>query len=120
MYTRGSSDRAERREVPPALIVAVIALLVLGLGAGGYYAFNSGWKTDAQKDDMAKHEVVPILAAKHGDMEPLAAENKLRQRQGQAPLAMPDDKKQTSPNDPAKLADLQRRMGAKQDSQPNP
>ena len=120
MSSKGTRDRAERREVPLALIVAAIVLLILGVGAGGYYAFNGGWKTDAQKDDMAKHELLPIMAAKHGDMEPLQAENQLRQRQGQAPLAIPKDKKQTSPNNPAKLADLQRRMGASQDNRPNP
>ena len=113
MPAKGNRDRDLGREVPRVLIVVVIVLLVLGLGAGGYFAFNGGWKTDSQKDDMAKHEVVPILAAKHGDMEPLEAENRLRQRQGQSTLAVPKDKKQTSPNDPAKLADLQRRMGAK-------
>jgi hypothetical protein len=113
MSTKKTRDREEAREVPPALIVAVIVLLVLGVGTGGYYAFNGGWKTDAQKDDMARHEVVPILAAKHGDMEPLEAENKLRQQQGQPLLAVPKDKKQTSPNDPSKLADLQRRMGGR-------
>jgi len=113
MPGKNKSDRSERREIPPALIVVVIVLIVLGAGTGGYYAFNGGWQTDSQKDDMAKHEIVPIMAAKHGDTGPLEAENRLRQRSGQAALAMPQDKKMTSPNDPAKLAELQRRMGAK-------
>ncbi len=113
MPGKNSRDREDRREIPPAVIVAAIVLLVLAVGAGGYYAFNSGWQTDAQKDSMAKHEVIPIMAAKHGDTEPLQAENRLRQQQGQPLLVMPKDKKQSSPNDPSKLAELQRRMGAK-------
>ena len=92
MTTKSKRDR-EPREVPPAVIISAIVVLVLALGAGGWYAFNGGWQTDAQKDEKFKHEMMPIMAAKHGDMEPLEEENKLRQRNGQALLAMPDDKK---------------------------
>jgi hypothetical protein len=113
MPAKGSSKQAEPREIPPALIVVAIVLIVLAVGTGGYYAYNGGWQSDSQKDAQAKHEFIPIMAAKHGDMEPLQAENRLRQALGQAPLVVPKDKKMTSPNDPAALADLQRRMGGK-------
>jgi hypothetical protein len=113
MSTRSKRDQKEPREIPPALIVTAIVMLVLVLGTGGWYAFNGGWLSDGQKDEKFKHEMMPIMAAKHGDTELLDAENKLRKKNGQAPLAMPDDKKSKSPNDPAALAELQRKMGAK-------
>jgi hypothetical protein len=119
MPAKSKSDR-ERPEIPQAAIVAVIVVLVLALGAGGWFAFNGGWQTDAQKDAQAKHEFIPILAAKHGDMEPLEAENRLRKQQGQAPLPVPKERRATSGNNPEKVADLQRRLGAHQGSQPSP
>jgi hypothetical protein len=113
MSTKVARDRAEKREIPPAVIITAIVILVPVMGAGGWYAYNGGWQTDAQKDYTARHEMAPLMAAKHGDMEPLQAENALRARQGQPPLILPKEKKSISPNNPAKLADLQRQMGAK-------
>jgi hypothetical protein len=109
-----------RREAPRGVIIAAVVALVLVVGAGGYYAINGGWQTAAQQDEAYKHELLPIVAAKHGNPEALEAENRLRSREGRPALQIPKDKKQTSPNDPAKLADLQRRMGARQADQSQP
>jgi hypothetical protein len=103
----------EPREVPPFVIIAAIAVLVLALGAGGWYVFNGGWKTAGQQDEAYKHELLPIIAAKHGDSAPLEAENALRRQQGQAPLVIPKDKKEHSQNSAEKLSELQRRFGAR-------
>ncbi len=103
-----------RREAPPALIIAGIVVLVLLVGVGGYYAYNGGWRTAAQQDDAYKHELLPILAAKHGDMSALEAENKLRQSRGQPKLEMPKEKHAPTVSEHQKLLDLQQKLGARQ------
>ena len=83
-------------------------------GPGGYYAYNGGWKTASQQEEAYKHEMLPIIAAKHGDKEPLEAENRLRQEHGQPPLEMPKDKQQILSDNRSKLADLQKQLEARQ------
>lgn len=110
---KGAKNVAPQREAPPVLIIAAIVVLIAALGAGAFYVYNGGWKTAAQQEAQYKHEMLPIMAAKHGDTEALQAENRLRQQQGQAPLEMPKERKQLPGNYHEKLADLQRRLGAR-------
>lgn len=100
-----------KREVPPVLIVIGIVILVLAVGAGGWYAINGGWKTSGQQDETYKHEILPIMAAKHGDTQALDEENKLRAAHGQPKLEMPKGKQGGSVDQHQKLLDLQRRLG---------
>jgi hypothetical protein len=79
----GKTGGWKEMNVPAGAIWVVIVLLVIALGAAGWYAFNGGWKTEAQKDEVYYHQMLPLLAAGHGDMEPLEAENKLRKQKGQ-------------------------------------
>jgi len=109
MPAKNTRDR-EPREVPPALIIVAIVVLVIAVGAGGFYAYNGGWKTAAQQDDAYKHELLPIMAAKHGDTTALEAENRLRREHGQAPLVMPKDKKESAVDNRQKLLDLQKKL----------
>jgi hypothetical protein len=101
------------REATPVVMIVGVAILVLALGAGGFYAFNGGWKTQSQQEQAYQHEVMPILAAKHGDKEALDAENKLRKEHGEAPLEMPKDNKGGVPKDPNALQKLQDQLRAK-------
>ena len=112
MAARASKTGAPKREVPQAVIIACIVVLVLILGAGGFYAYNGGWKTAGQQKEAYEHEMMPIMAAKHGDNQPLEEENKLRQQRGQAPLQMPKGKKEGSKDFSQKLADLQQKLRA--------
>jgi len=109
-----------QREAPPVLIVVAVVLLVLALGAGAFYAYNGGWKTAAQQDEDYKHNLLPLMAAKHGDMEPLEAENKLRKERGQPLLQMPKDKQQRMMNAREKLANLQKQLLERQGKQTAP
>ena len=120
MSVKGKTSGESKREVPPFVVIAGIVVLVLAVGAGGYYAFNGGWKTASQQDDVYKHEIMPIMAAKHGDKEAFEAENKLRKEHGQAPLEMPKDRQQTLDKNRQKLADLQKLLGAKQGNPTGP
>ena len=104
-------------EAPPVLMVVACVLLVIGLSAGGFYAFNGGWKTAGQKADEYTHYYGPIMAAKHGDLGPLEAENRLRTAHGQPLLEMPKDKAQTATDSRQKVADLQKLLAAKQGNQ---
>jgi hypothetical protein len=110
----GGKSIRPSREVPPAVIIVAIVLIVAVLGAAGFYAFNGGWKTPGQQQAAFNHEFLPIMAAKHGDTEALDAENKLRQSRGQAPLEVPRKKEQMAGNRMEKLAELQRKLGAGQ------
>ena len=105
-----AKDTGLRGQAPPALMVVVIVLLVLGLGAGVFYVFNGGWKTAAQQDEDYKHNLLPLMAAKHGDKAPLEAENKLRKEHGQPPLELPKDPKSGTANPQESLADLQKQL----------
>jgi|SRR5579871_1658334 len=111
MASKGKSDRW-KQEASPILMVIAGVILVLILGAAGFYAFNGGWKTPAQQDEQYKHEILPIMAARHGDTGPLEAENKLRASQGQSPLKMPEKQKglQDTGNDRQKLLELQQKL----------
>jgi hypothetical protein len=111
-----SSDRLKeigRQEASPVVMVIGIVILVLVLGAGGFYAFNGGWKTSGQQEYEYQHDTLPIYAAQHGNKEAFDAENKLRKEHGQPPLEMPKDKKSgTSVNDPEALKKLQDQLTA--------
>jgi uncharacterized protein HemX len=107
-------DRGLQREAPPVLLIIGLVVLVLVLGVGAFYAYNGGWKTASQQDESYKHEMLPIMAAKHGDMEPLQAENKLRQQQGQSPLELPKERRQMTADDHQKLLNLQKQLQARQ------
>src|SRR5579884_2059249 len=94
MHRAGGVSKREaptkgQAEVPPFVIGIVIAVLVLVLGAGAFYAWNGGWKTQAQLQEEGKHNSMPLWAAKHGDMAPLEAENRLRKEHGEPPLEVP-------------------------------
>lgn len=110
-------NKAGEREAPKALIIIAVVLIVVGLGVGGFYVANGGWRTPAQQDEYYKHNLLPILAAKHGDTEALEAENKLRKENGQAPLEMPKDKATSSGDTRQKLADFRQKLLAKMGNQ---
>ncbi len=99
-------------EVTPAIMIVAIAFLVIILGAGAFYAYNGGWKTDGQKDDIYKHEILPLLAAKRGDNTALDNENKLRKEHGQPLLELPNDRGQTAANNKQRLEELQLKLNA--------
>ena len=113
---KGSAQRL-RGDAPPVLVIIAVVLLVIGLGVGAFYAYNGGWKTAGQKADEYTHYYGPIIAAKHGDMGPLEAENKLRKEHGEPPLEVPKDKQQSSADAQQKLAELQKILAAKQGNQ---
>ncbi len=108
------NNKGLKGEAPPVLMIVAVVLLVIGLGVGGFYVYNGGWKTAAQQDEDYKHNYLPIMAAKHGDMEAFEAENKLRKEHGQPLLEMPKDKSQTAGDNQQKLADLRKQLEAKQ------
>ena len=102
-----------QREAPPIMIIIGVVLLALLLGAGGYYAYNGGWKTSGQQDFEYTHTILPVLAARKGDMAPLEAENKLRKEHGQPALEVPKDVKGSTTKDPEALRKLQEQLQAK-------
>ena len=114
MPAKSSRAKVPAKEVPQALVIAGIVVLVLILAAGGFYAYNGGWKTAGQKDEAFKHEMLPIIAAKHGDKELLDQENKARQQRGQSPLEMPRDKKESPKDFSKKLSELQQKLRGSQ------
>ncbi len=97
---------AQKASTP--LIIAVVIVVVLLLGAGGFYAFNGGWKTSGAQEYEYKHSVLPIMAAKHGDMEAFNEENKYRKEHGQAPLVLPE--KPSSQPDPDAFKKMQEQL----------
>jgi hypothetical protein len=108
---RNAKSKAQPREVPQAVVIAAIVLIVVALAAGGFYAYNGGWKTAGQQQEEYKHELLPLMAAKHGDTEALEAENKLRKDRGQPALELPKGKQSGRPmNDPERLRQLQQQM----------
>jgi uncharacterized protein HemX len=109
-----------RRELPPALLIAVIAVLVIALGAGTYYFINGGWATQAQKEAQFRHEVFPITAAKRGMTEPLEAENRRRQQAGQPLLHVPETRHESAAKQRAKLLELQQKLMGNRSGQPTP
>jgi hypothetical protein len=113
-----SSDKLKdlgQREAPPVVMIIGVIVLVLALGAGGYFVVNGGWKTSGQQAYEYQHETLPIYAAKHGNKEAFDAENALRKEHGQALLVMPKDTKGTSDPDAfKKLQDQLRAKGAGQ------
>jgi hypothetical protein len=100
-----------QREAPPVVMIVGVLVLVLALGAGGFWVFNGGWKTSGQQQYEYQHETLPIYAAKHGNKEAFDAENKLRKEHGEAPLEMPKEKK--AMNDPDAFKKLQDQLKAK-------
>lgn len=120
MPTKSKQGSKLQQEAPPILMIIGVVVLVIALGLGGFYAFNGGWKTASQQDEQYKHEMLPILAAKHGNMDPLNAENKLRAQHGQAPLEMPKDKQQMATDNRQKLQELQKQLSNHQGNATNP
>lgn len=118
MPSKRSSQGVGSREAPPALVIGAIVVLVLALAAGGFYAYNGGWKTAGQQEQQYKHEFLPIMAAKHGDTTALEEENKLRQQRGQPLLEMPKERKQMPADYRQKLQALQQKLGGGQQGQP--
>src|SRR5262249_38736965 len=102
-----------RRNASPAVIAIAVVLLLIVLGVGGFYAYTGGGKTAAQQDEKKKQEVMPLLAAKRGDMEALEAENKYRKEHGQPLLELPKDRHENSANMRSKLDALQQKINAK-------
>src|SRR5271168_5331815 len=111
MPAKGTRDAGLRGDASPILIVVAIVFLVLGLGVGGFYFYNGGWQTQGQREEYARHNLLPIMAAKHGDKSMLDAENKLRKEQGQPALEMPKDKSESAESSRDKLMALQKQMG---------
>ena len=101
-----------QREAPPILIIVGVVVLVLALGAGGFFAFNGGWKTKSQQEYQYEHDLLPVMAAKHGDKSAFEAENKLRKEHGDPPLEMPKDTK-SGTNDKDAFKKLQDQLRAK-------
>ena len=120
MSAKATQENKLQRETPPVLMILGVIVLVFDLGAGVFYIYNGGWKTAAQQDEAYKHEMLPILAAKHGEMAPLEAENKLRKEQGQSPLELPKDRQKMATDNHQKLEELQKQLGARQGNSTNP
>jgi len=111
MPAKRTRDPGLNREAPPALIVIAIISVVLAVGAGGFYFYNgNSWQTQGQREDYARHNLRPIMAAKHGDKTLLDAENTLRKEHGQPPLEMPKDKAQSAESSRDKLMALQKQL----------
>ena len=76
--TSKKQDRGLQREAPPALIAAILLLVLLALGAGIFYILNNGWKTPAQQLDYFEHTIKPIRELDHGNRAAFDRENALR------------------------------------------
>lgn len=112
MASKDKLQELGKREAPPVVMIIGVVVLVLALGTGAFWAYNGGFKTQGQQDYDYQHNLLPIMAAKHGDTDALKAENELRKSHGDAPLEMPKDKKTTSMGDPDKLKKLQEQLAA--------
>jgi len=112
-------DSALRDEAPPAIIISAIAVVVLLLGVAGFYFYNGGWQTQHQREEYAKHNLVPIMAAKHGDKTMLEAENKMRREHGQQELQMPQERAESAQSSRDKLMALQKQLEGHQGTQTN-
>ncbi len=120
--TGRKADRQARplfqREIPRSLII-VIAVIVVGvLGAGVYYEVNGGWATQSQLRELDKHELGPLMAARHGNMIPLEHENARRKRLGLPLLQVPPSRQETAVQTRQKLQQLRQALEAKQGKQP--
>jgi uncharacterized protein HemX len=100
-----------RREVPQAVLIAVIVVVVLALGAGAYYVINGGWATPGQMEAKFQHETFPLVAAKRGDTEPLEKENARRKAAGLPPLQLKEDRHESMQQAKQKLLELQQKLG---------
>ena len=115
MSAKGSGGgRLGGKEASPAIIIGAVVVLVVFLAAGGFYAYNGGWKTQGQLEDEGKHNSVPLQAAKHGNMAPLEAENKLRKERGEPLLELPKDRRQNATDSADQLAKLRQQLESKQ------
>ncbi len=106
---KGGSERL-RSDIPPVFIGIAVVLLLLVVGAGAFYVYNGGWKTASQQQEDYKHNLLPIMAAKHGDMRPLEAENKLRKERGEPPLELPKERKSSAAENADKLSALRKQL----------
>jgi hypothetical protein len=113
MPSKDSIKDIGRREASPVVMIIGVVILILALGAGGFYAFNGGWKTSSQQDYQYQHELMPIMAAKHGNTEALDAENQVRKQRGDVPLKMPKDNKSSAVDNAGSLQKLQDQLRAK-------
>lgn len=114
MASSNKTQQSLKAEASPVIMIVAIVIVVLALGAGGFYAFNGGWKTAGQQDDDYKHNMLPIMAARKGDMEPFNQENELRKKNGQPLLVLPADKDTTQGNAKAGIQAMKQKMGIPQ------
>ncbi|MDE2126882.1 MAG: hypothetical protein KGJ62_09860 [Armatimonadetes bacterium] len=102
-----------RREAPRGVVIAAAVLLAGCLFAGGWYAWNGGWKTKAQKEWEYRHVYGPIHQAQKGMMDAFNAENARRKADGEPLLKMPPDRHQSFQDAKAKLAEMRQKYGSK-------
>jgi hypothetical protein len=86
-------DKPGGKEIPPVFLALAAAVVLMLVGLGGYYVYNGGWKTQGQLHDEYVHQNLPLIAAKHGDMDAFNAENALRRKNGQPLLELPNEGK---------------------------
>ncbi|HZO87273.1 MAG TPA: hypothetical protein VFB38_02970 [Chthonomonadaceae bacterium] len=103
-----------RREAPIGWIIAAAIGLVIALGAGGFYVYNGGWETQAQKQARFQHEIFPVRAARQGMMGPLEAENRRRRERGEPLLQVPPDRHESAAERRLKIEALQQQLQSRQ------
>lgn len=104
------------QQVGTPILVVISVVAILGLVAAGFYAYNGGWKTDAQKDEQFKHEIMPIMQAKRGMTEALDRENQIRKQNGQPLLELPKNRHETADAQRQKLMELQQKLSGRLNS----
>ncbi len=111
MASKQSSQGGWRdQSVGKPVMIGIGVLLFLVLGAAGFYAFNGGWKTAGQQDQDYKHNLLPIMAAKHGDDTALQKENDERKAKGQPLLEKKKVLSETIDKSKQSLPELQRQL----------
>jgi len=78
-----------QRDVSRGVIYAVVAVIVLAVGAGLFYVINGGFKTQSQKVYEWEHYGYPMKLARKGDLSALNSENERRKKAGEPLLVAP-------------------------------